>query len=105
MSNLRIEILTPAREDINSIANYYATEFGATSAKKITEQIRKSIERLLVFPDSGSLTPDPVLNKMGYRMVVSGGFTSIYRVNENVIYIYHVASTRTNYPKLNMDKE
>ena len=66
----KVEILPTAWEDLKSIEDYYLLQFGVESAMKVTEQILNSIERLELYPDSGSLTPDKWLNRKGYRMVI-----------------------------------
>lgn len=96
----KVEILPTAWEDLKKIEDYYLLQFGAESAMKVTDNILNSMERLESFPDSGSLTPDKWLNKQGYRMVIWQRFVSIYRQIGEVIYIYHIADTQTEYTKL-----
>lgn len=96
----KVEILPTAWEDLKKIEDYYLLNFGVESSLKVTEQILDSIERLESFPNSGSLTPDKWLNKHGYRMVISGRYVSIYRNLENIVYVYHIADTQTEYTKL-----
>lgn len=60
----------------------------------------KSIERLELNPDSGSLTPDKWLNRKGYRIVISKRYVSIYWVIDKIVYVYHIADTQTEYTKL-----
>lgn len=96
----KVEILPTAWEDLKKIEDYYLLQFGVESALKITEQILNSIERLERFPESGSLTPDQYLNKQGYRMLIWQRFVSIYRQIENILYVYHIADTQTEYTKL-----
>ncbi len=95
-----VEILPTAWEDLKVIEDYYALQFGVESAIKVTDSILNSIERLEVFPDSGSLTPDKWLNAQGYRMIICQRYVSIFRWIEDVIYIYHIADTRTEYTEL-----
>lgn len=96
----KVEILPTAWEDLKKIEDYYLLQFGTESAIKITDQILNSIERLEVFPDFGSLTPDKWLNRKGYRMVISERYVSIYRQINKIIYVYHIADTQTEYTKL-----
>ena len=96
----RIEILPSAWEDLKKIEDYYIIQFDVETATKVSDHILDVIERLEYFPDSGSLTPDKWLNKQGYRMVVAKKHIAIYRVIEDVIYIYHIADTQTEYTKL-----
>ena len=67
-----VNILPSAWENLKSIEDYYAIQFDADTAIKVVNSILDAIERLEVFPDSGSLTPDPWLNEQGYRMVKIG---------------------------------
>ena len=96
----KVEILPTAWEDLKSIEDYYLLRFGVESAMKVTDQILNSIEHLESYPDSGSLTPDKLLNRKGYRMVISERFVSIYRIIERIVYVYHIADTQTEYTKL-----
>lgn len=96
----KVEILPTAWEDLKKIEDYYLLQFGLESAMKVTDQILNSIERLETFPDSGSMIPDKWLSRKGYRMVIFERFVSIYRQIENIIYIYHIADTQTEYTKL-----
>ena len=95
-----VNILPSAWENLKSIEDYYAIQFDADTAIKVVNSILDSIERLEVFPDSGSLTPDPWLNEQGYRMVICKKHVAIYRVIGEEIYIYHIADTQTEYHKL-----
>ena len=96
----KVEILPTAWEDLKKIEDYYLLQFGAESAIKISDLILDGIERLERFPDSGSLTPDKWLNEQGYRMVISQRYVSIYRKIDDVVYVYHIADTQTEYTKL-----
>lgn len=95
-----VNILPSAWENLKSIEDYYAIQFDADTAIKVVNSILDAIERLEVFPDSGSLTPDPWLNEQGYRMVICKKHVAIYRVIGDEIYIYHIADTQTEYHKL-----
>ena len=96
----RVEILPSAWEDLKRIEDWYLIQFGVETALKVSGHILDVIERLEMFPDSGSLTPDEWLNKMGYRMVICEKHAAIYRRIGEKIYIYHIADTQTDYTKL-----
>lgn len=98
--NYRIEILPSAWEDLKQIEDYYAVQFGLETALKVSDHILDVMERLEKFPDSGSLMPDKWLNDREYRMVICKKHVIIYRMIEEVIYIYHIADTQTEYAKL-----
>lgn len=96
----KIEILPSAWEDLKKIEDYYLIQFDLKSAIKVSEHILNAIERLEDFPDSGSMTPDAWLNEQGYRMVICKKHVAIYRQINDLIYIYHIADTQTEYTKL-----
>ncbi len=96
----KIEILPSAWEDLKKIEDYYRIQFNSQTALKVTDHILNSIERLECFPDSGSRTLDTWLNEQGYRMVICERHVAIYRQVNDVIYIYHIADTQTEYTKL-----
>ena len=98
--NCRVEILPTAWEDLKKIEDWYLIEFDISTALKVSDHILNTIERLEQFPDSGSLTPDKWLNERGYRMVICQKHVAIYKRIFNVIYIYHIADTQTEYTKL-----
>jgi len=67
---------------------------------KVSDHILDAIERLESFPDSGSIAPDEWLNQQGYKMVICEEYVAIYRLIGEVVYIYHIADTQTEYTKL-----
>ena len=96
----RVKILPTAWEDLKAIEDWYLMNFNAETALKIVDNILNTIERLEDFPDSGSMTPDPWLNERGYRMVICERHVSIYRQIGEIIYVYHIADTKTEYTKV-----
>lgn len=96
----RVEILPTAWEDLKCIEDWYAVQFGVESALKVSDSILDTIERLERYPDSGSLTPDTWLNQQGYRMVICHKHVAIYKQVGEVVYVYHIADTQTEYTKL-----
>ncbi len=96
----KIEILPSAWEDLKKLEDYYLIQFDIDTALKVTDDILNTIERLEDFPDSGSHTPDTWLNEQVYRMVICKKHVAIYRQIKDVIYIYHIADTKTEYTKL-----
>lgn len=80
--------------------NYYLIQFDVRIAIKVSNHILDVMERLEEFPDLGSLIPDSWLNEQGYRMVICKKHVAIYRWINDIIYIYHIADTQTEYTKL-----
>lgn len=95
-------ILTPlAREDLKCIQYYYAINFSKDTARKVTNSILKSIDRLETFPTMGSqLKFDNYIREMDYRIVLSEDYGSIYRIIGQDIYVYHIVNTKMDYKKL-----
>ncbi|MCI8374743.1 MAG: type II toxin-antitoxin system RelE/ParE family toxin [Lachnospiraceae bacterium] len=95
-----VEILPTVWEDLKRIEDWYAVQFDVESALKVSNHILDVIERLAQFPDSGSLTPDEWLYQQGYRMTICKKHVAVYRKIGEVVYIYHIADTQTQYTKL-----
>ena len=95
-----VEILPSTWEDLKSIEDYYAIQFDVDTAIRVSDSILDAIERLESFPDSGSMTPEPWLNKQGYRMIICKKHVAIYRKISQTIFIYHIADTQTQYNRL-----
>ena len=96
----KVQILPTAWEDLKRIEDWYFVQFGSETALKVSDHILDAIERLEMFPDSGSLLPDEWLNKQGYRMVICEKQVAIYRLIGQTVYIYHIADTKTEYTKV-----
>lgn len=96
----KVEILPNAWEDLKKIEDWYLIQFGKITALKVTNHILDTIERLELFPESGSLLPDKWLNKKGFRMVICEKYVIIYKQTDGVVYIYHIANTQTEYTKI-----
>ena len=96
----KVEILPTAWEDLKCIEDWYVIQFGVETALKVSDSILDAIERLESNPDSGSLTPDKWLNQQGYQMVICKKHVAIYKKIKEVVYIYHIADTQTEYTKL-----
>lgn len=89
-----------AWKDLEQIEDWYAEQFSVQVAINISENILNSIENLKLFLNIGVFTPDEWLNEQGYRMVICGLHVAIYKIVDGIIYIYHIADTRTDYPSL-----
>ena len=96
----RVEILPTAWEDLKQIEDYYLIQFDVDTALKVSDNILNAVERLELFPESGSLITDNWLNEMGYRMVICEKHVAIYKKIGEVVYVYHIADTQTEYTKL-----
>ena len=96
----RVEILPTAWEALKQIEDYYLIQFDVDTALKVSDNILNAVERLELFPELGSLTTDNWLNEMGYRMLICEKHVAIYKKIGEVVYVYHIADTQTEYTKL-----
>jgi len=96
----KLGILTPAQRELEEIARVYLELAGADSARKVTDQIFDSLERLKRYPLSGSLPRDRWLREAGYRLVISGKYIAAYRLMGDTVFVYHIAHGATDYPTL-----
>ena len=101
---MRVEILPSAWEGLARIKYRVQADFGEDVALNVADHILDSLERLEQFPDSGAMTPDPWLDNMGFRMVISDKRNvSIFRKVGESIFVYIIADTRTEYTKVFKD--
>ena len=101
---MRIEILPSAWAGLARIKYRVQADFGEDVELNVADRILNSLERMEQFPDSGSMTPDPWLNNMGFRMVISDKRNvSIFRKVGESIFVYIIADTRTEYTKVFKD--
>jgi len=96
----KLTILTPAQRELEEIARVYLELAGADSARRITDQIFDSLERLKTYPLSGSLPRDRWLREAGYRLIISGKYIAAYRLIGDTVFVYHIAHGATDYPTL-----
>ena len=99
-----VELLPAAWEDLLKIRHRIAETSDEKTAGKVADPIFDSLEHLQLFPDSGSLTPDPWLNSLGYRMVICDRrHICVYKRADDVIYVCLIADTGTDYTKIFRD--
>ena len=101
---MSIEILPSAWEGLARIKYRVQADFGEDVAPRVTDRILDRLERLEQFPDSGSMTPDPWLNNMGFRMIITDKRNvAIFRKADQRIFVYIIADTRTEYTRVFRD--
>lgn len=95
-----IIILEPAQRELEDIARLHMNLVGPDSARKITDIIFDTLERLELFPLSGHIPHDRELRLGGYRYVIAGKYICVYRLIAGTVYVYHIAHGASNYPGL-----
>jgi plasmid stabilization system protein ParE len=99
----KLSILHAAQQEIHEIARLHLALVGPQSARNITNKLHKALSLLKAQPHIGAYVHDPVLRRAGYRMIISGVYLCIYRLIDNMVFVYHVVDGRTNYPRLLSD--
>lgn len=101
---MEIKWLSPAKNSLSDIYNYYKKERSTKTARKIINNIRASVERLMKFPEMAPL--EPLLsdcNKPYRSLVATPVYKVVYYIEDSVIYISDVWDCRQS-PKGNRDK-
>lgn len=98
----KLIILEPAQREIEEIAVLHLRLSGPNSARKITDLIYDTLDRLELFPRSGHPPRDRQLAKEGYSYLIAGKYIVVcrYLEHEDTVYVYHVAHGASNYPAL-----
>ena len=105
VNKYELELLTPAQRELEEIGRAHLELVGSLSARKITDRIYSSLEKLKMFPDIGISCRDRQLAAAGYRMLICGNYLCFYRKTGNIVFIFHIVDGRTDYPKLLADME
>lgn len=100
MDNYEVVLLAPAWRELDEISNMHMTLVGAKSAMKITDKILDCIDKLKTSPFMGVAVREPILEDSNYRKFICGNYLCFYKVMNQIVYIYHIADGRTNYPKI-----
>ena len=100
MAKYQVEILLAAWQDIDKISEFHLKMAGAVSAKKITDKILDTLEKLGDYPYMGAQHSDPELARREYRKVICGDYVCVYKVIGDRVYVYRIVNGRTNYPHL-----
>ena len=94
---MKIEWLSEARNELRELLYYYRTNVASPYAQKFANKILRAIERLADFPEMGVLKYDTLLGKYGFRALFIGQYVCIYKIENNTVFIYHLADARKNY--------
>ena len=94
---MKVEWLYEAQMEYRNLLNYHKNMVGRESARKFAKKILDSVKHLEKFPEMGVRREDKLLGKFGFRVLFIDKYACIYRINEDKIFIYHLADARTNY--------
>lgn len=100
MNDFQLQLTRDAFEDLAMIKLYYESFFSSAVAAKVLRGIEHRIRQLSSFPKSGALLSEQWLADQNYRMVISGEYAAIYRIEDNFVIVYRVVNGRQEYSKL-----
>ena len=100
MHELRLELLAPAWNELEQIADRHLFLVGASSAQKITDKLLDCLDNLKTNPYLGIECTESILKSESYRKLICGNYLCFYKVFSDAVYVYHIADGRTDYPKL-----
>ena len=87
-----------AKRDIKSIQDYIAEEKESPQiALKVIEKILDRIERLISFPDTGTLLSPKVNFETNYRYARAEGYLIFYRHEKDQIFIDRIIHGKRDY--------
>ena len=88
-----------ARDDMLEILLYISDELNTPqSAERILQKIDSDLGRLRSNPYSAPISRDEYLSSQGFRILVSGKYLALYKVNENdrLVTVYRIVYGRRN---------
>ena len=94
---MKVEWLYEAQAEYRELLNYYKNRISPASARKFSERILSTVKLLEQFPEMGVLKEGRLLGKYGFRALFIDKYVCIYRIDGQMVYIYHLADARTNY--------
>ena len=66
-------------------------------SSKISEKIRGRVRHLADFPEMGVLREETLLGKHGFRALFIDQYACIYKIEGDIVYIYHLVDARRDY--------
>ena len=94
---MKIEWLFEAQNEYRDYLLYYRNTVGVKYARSFSEKILSAVGQLEKFPEIGVLRQDTLMGKYGFRALFVAQYVCIYRIEEDTVYIYHIADARKNY--------
>ncbi len=94
---MKIEWLFEAQNEYRDYLLYYRNKVGVKYARIFSEKILAAVGQLEQFPEMGVLRQDTLMGKHGFRALFVEQYVCVYRIEENTVYIYHIADARKNY--------
>lgn len=93
-------LLPSAWAELDEISDLHMELVGANSAKKITDKILSKLELLSEQPFMGRKPKYRVIAEQGFLMLVCDKYLCFYKVERDVVEVYHITDGRRDYPKI-----
>lgn len=94
---MKIEWLFEAQNEFRDFLLYYRSKVGVQYARSFSEKILAAVRQLEAFPEIGVLRQNTLMGKHGFRALFVDQYVCVYRIEDNTVYIYHIADARKNY--------
>ena len=94
---MKIEWLYEAQNEFRDHLLYYRNNVGSKYACHFSDKILAAVGQLAQFPEIGVLRQDTLMGKHGFRALFVEQYVCVYRIEENIVYIYHITDARKNY--------
>ena len=94
---MKVEWLYEAQCEFRDFLTYYKTNVGPKDARKFSEQILDAVGKLESFPEMGVLRKDTLMGKYGFRALFINQSVCVYKIEDERVFIYHLADARKNY--------
>lgn len=101
----RLQVLKPAQKDLSQIAHIRMQLVGPFAARKITDSIYDSLERLTTFPYLGASCREKMPELAGYRFIICEKYLCFYKVEGDTIFVHRILDGRSDYPSHMRDYE
>lgn len=93
--SFKVVILESAEYDLKELRSYIIKHFSPEAWQNTYGEIKKAINNLKSFPQSGSLPEElEKLNLSQYRQVLSGMNRIVYEVRQDTLYIHIIVDAR-----------
>ena len=94
---MKVEWLYEAQCEFRDFLTYYKTNVGPKDTRKFSEQILEAVGKLESFPEMGVLRKDTLMGKYGFRALFINQYVCVYKIEDERVFIYHLADARKNY--------
>ena len=99
MTQLRLSPL--ARQDLQEISNYIATELASPgAAQKTLAKILSRISKLARYPKIGAPLNSKIAPRTDYRFLICENYIIFYRCENKIVYIDRVLHSRRDFIKI-----